>query len=205
MPRQSDMLRVADALRGIRRDPRLPLTMGLVLSLGFGATSAVFAIVNALVLKPLPYPDAERLVTASIGARVWSTRMLDAIAAANTAFDEIAGVHERAVSLTGEGGAEVVRLEAVSTSYFDLLGARPAVGRVWRTAEDTIGARPVSALVSDGLWQRRYGADPALVGRPIDVDGTRLTVVGVLPPGFRGLIGRTDVWVPLHVANGLGM
>jgi putative ABC transport system permease protein len=199
------MLLIRDALRRLRREPRLPATMIAVLSIALGAASAVFTITNAVVLKPVPYPHADRLVAASIGARVWSTRMLAATVEANMVFDAIAGVHERAVTLAGDGTPDVVRLEAVSADYFDLVGMPPSVGRAWTRDDDAREPAAGVVLVSDGLWRRRYAADPQLVGRPIVVDGTMVTVSGVMPRGFRGVIGRADLWVPLRLANTLGV
>ena len=141
-----------------------------MLSIAVGAAAAVFSIVNALVLKPLPYPAAERLATPAIGARVWSTAMLDAFQRTNTTFEMHAGLHERSVSVsTGEEPA-VVRLEAVSASYFELLGIPPSLGRVFTAAEDRVDAPSAVALISDALWHRHFGGDPGVLGRSLLVD-----------------------------------
>jgi predicted permease len=129
--------------------------------------------------------------------------MLDALVRTTTVFDAVAGIQERAASLAGIDGAEVVRIESVSADYFGMLAANPAIGRVFTREEDRRGGSTAVAVISDALWQRRFGRDRGVLGMAIAIDGKTLDVVGVIPAGFGGLIGRTDVWVPLGSARWL--
>jgi hypothetical protein len=172
------------------------MAMACVLALALGATSAVFTIVNALLLRRAPYPDADRLLVAAIGSRSWSPAMLRAFETANTTFDRIAGVHERAATLTTGDAIDVIRLEAVTSQYFEMLGIRPPIGAVSGSFDDP-RASPL-ALISSALWHRTLGRRPDVLGRRITIDERPFEVAGVLPHGFRGLVGRTDVWIPLE-------
>src|SRR5262245_4133766 len=147
---------------------RHSLVAAALLALGVGAAASMFTVLRAISPHGLPYPDAGRLVVARVGGPSWSPGMLEAVAQSSTVFDEVAGFQERAAPLTGAyaigSPAEIVRLESVSASYFALLGAKPAIGRVFRSDEDRRnGATPV-AVISDTLWARRFGRDPSAVG-----------------------------------------
>jgi predicted permease len=192
------------ALRRTVRQPRLPAAAVFVLSLALGAGGASFTLVNALVLEPPPFPFVDRLVTVALGGRSWSPAMLDAATAANTTCELLAGVHERAVAVSGGDGAEMLRLEGVSHPYFTLLGVAPIAGTLWPASADGSGIEGASALISARLWRRTFGGDAAIVGRSIVLDGTPARVVGVLPSTFRGLIGRADIWVPLKFVPSIG-
>jgi len=174
-----------------------------LLALGVGAAIAMFSALDAISPAGLPYPSADRLVVARVGGPSWSPGMLEAVEATTTVFDAIAGVQERAATLLGVDAAEVVRLESVSASYFDLTGARPQLGRVFSVEEDRRGGATAVAVISDGLWRRRFGAASAALGQRLTVDGRVLEIIGVVPRHFRGLIGRTDVWTPLGSARWL--
>jgi predicted permease len=185
------------------RAGRHVLVSSLLLAIGAGAGVSMLAVLNALSTSGLPYPHADRLVVLRVGGPSWSPAMLEAVSTSTTLFDAMAGVQERAATLLGADAAEVVRLESVSAAYFDLLGAPVQVGRWFTKDEDRRGGTTAVALVSDGLWRRRFGADPAAVGQRLEVDGRSLEIVGVLPRHFRGLIGRTDIWTPLGSARWL--
>lgn len=180
---------LTSAWRGLVRTPGVTVAAVLTLALGLGATSALFAVVKAAVLAPLPYDEPDRRVM------IWSRwvsfdktwlseqEMLDYRRDARTLRD-VAAWATTAVNLTGDG--EPVRLMTghVTANTFDVLGARPLLGRVITPAEDAPGAAPVAVLGHD-LWQARYGADPAIVGRRITLNDTQVEVVGVMRPGFR--------------------
>jgi predicted permease len=127
--------------------------------------------------------------------------MLDAVVGANRTFEHLAGVHERAVTISGGGLPEVLRLEAVSASYFEMLGAEPVAGAVWSEAAAQDPAGPAVALISAPLWRRRFGQDPNVLRRRVTIDGVDVRIAGVLPDSFRGLIGRTSIWVPLRLVT----
>jgi len=191
------------ALRQLRRSPGFAVAAILTLALGIGATTAVFSVVDTVLLRPLPYPDADRLV------RVWhhNTRndepketlayeTFQELPGSVRSIEAAAGVSPRwSFTLRGEGEPERLLGYWVSASFFELLGVRPAAGRSFLPEEDREGVAPV-ALISHALWQRRFGGDPAVVGRTLTLGSSPVTVVGVMPPGFR-FGDEVDVWMPL--------
>ena len=177
------------------------LIPSLLLAVGIGVGAAALSLQRALTASSLPYPDADRLVTLIAGSKSWSGPMLDAVQARTTLFDALSLIQERAAVIGGDAGAEIVRVESVSSSYFELLGTRPAAGRAFGIDDDRRDALGAGVLVSDALWRRRLGADPQAIGRSIEIDRRRVVVLGVMPRGFRGLIGRTDVWLPLGTSR----
>ncbi len=190
-------------LRSLVRD-RTSAGAALLLACGFGAASAIFTLVNALVFKPLPFPEPDRLVAARVGGRSWSPFMLEAIAREATSFTALAGVQAREATLTGDRRPPQVRLESVSASYFGLLGAVPVAGRLFTPDEDRRGMAPAGvAILGYGLAHRRFGSAEAAVGQALVVDGRRLTVVGVLPASFGGVTTDTDIWSPLAATRWL--
>ncbi len=174
----------------------------MTLALGIGANTAIFSVVNAVVLRPLPYQDPERLVM------LWGTNAKDGNGQQPASFAEFndwkAEVRScQALSasllwsfvLTGGGEPEPIQGHYVSASLFQLLGVMPARGRAFSPEEDRIGGTPV-VIVSHGLWQRRFGADPNLIGKTLTLDGGSFTVVGIMPEGFQ-FLEAGEVWVPL--------
>jgi putative ABC transport system permease protein len=169
--------------------PGFSLLVILTLALGFGGGAAVFAVADAVLLKPLPYREPARLVF------LWQTLPrhnvfeLEPTPADFVAWkthlksvSEFALVQADSVTITGAGDAERVRAARVTASVFGVLGLTPHLGRAFDAAEDSVGAG-AAAILSDGLWRRRFGADPAVIGRTIDVNGEPHAVVGILPPG----------------------
>jgi putative ABC transport system permease protein len=178
------------------------------LALGIGANTAIFAVVNAVLLKPLPFADAGRLmlVHTLVPSRerpgvfnegVWSYPKYRTFTASQQVFDEIAFFASRDVDLSGDGEPQRVRGEVVTERYPSVLGVAPQLGRPFTWDEVHEAGAPRAAMIGHGLWTRRFGGDPAVVGRTIRINATPYTVVGVLPRGFRGLVGNADVWVPL--------
>jgi predicted permease len=198
------------ALRLLKRSPGFAAVAIATLALGIGANTAMFAVVNAVMLKPLPFKDTDRLmlihtllpVRDTPGAfveGVWSYPKYRTFLDVQQSFDEVAIFAGRDYSISGNGDPERVRGEVITDRYTDALGITPALGRTFTSHEaNRAGAQPV-ALVGHALWTRRYGADPAILGRPIQINGIAFTVVGVLPPGFNGLLGNAQVWTPLAV------
>jgi len=199
-------------LRLLTRSPGFTAIALLTLTLGIGATAAIFSVVDAVLLRALPYRDPQRLVSvfedASEGGfprntpapgnyADWKaqTQIFEDAAAAAT------GGKWHVLNLTGESGegaAEPEKLESASVTQnlFAVLGARPAVGRVFLPEEDRPGAAPV-VLLSHGLWMRRFGGDRGLVGRAILLNGAKYTVVGVMPSGFAYPSHEIDLWTPM--------
>jgi len=191
------------AWRAAVRRPAFATLVVATLALGIGVNSAVFALIDSALLRPLPYRDPSRIVF------VWQTLPAHNIFELEpTAFDydawhavrsfsQIALVANGAFTLTGNDNPERVRGAAVTASLMPLLGVAPRIGRTFTAIEDTDAAQPV-AILSDGLWRRRYGSDPAVLGRALDVNGVPRTIVGVMPPraSLPGpLAGDDDVWL----------
>jgi predicted permease len=189
-------------LRSLRRQPVFTLVAVISLALGIGANTAIFSLVNAVLLTPLQFSDPNRLVMVWEAAPEIGFPQSDASVAnfadwkaQNKVFDDMAGISFRSFNITGDGDAEKVQAYAATANFFPLLGITPALGRNFSSDEDQAGGSNVTIL-SYGLWQRRYGGDPGILGRDILLNGQKHTVVGVMPSSFRFLNGATSVWVP---------
>lgn len=199
------------ALRSLRRSPGyLALCVG-ALALGIGANGAIFSLVHALMLRPLPYPDPERLVLPHLALEglpessgpptlPWSYPKLQTLVAEQRVFTEVAGFTAESANLTGAGEPERLELEMASPAYLSILGVRPIRGRGLVEADERPDA-PLVAVVGEGLWRRRFGARPEFVGRTLRLGNSPVTVVGILPAGFAGLTGQAELWVPLAAAR----
>ena len=193
------------AVRVLRQRPGFTLAAVLVLALGIGANTAIFSVVNAVLLRPLPYPDADRLMF------VWHVPPADAfpgmtqfaVSPANfldwqrqsRSFERMALMQFRSFNITGRAGPETLPAAGVSPGFFDVLGVQPILGRTLRPEEDIRGQHRVVVL-SERLWTRRFGADPNILGRKLSLGGEPFTVVGVMGPAFR-LPGFAELWTPL--------
>ena len=200
------------AARALLRSPGFSTVAILTLALGIGANTAIFSLVNAALLRALPFPDSDRL------AVIWADkadRTLSPPANADVAawrghsqsFGRLAAFVAGTADLADGGDPERIGAAGVTAGFFETLGVTPLLGRPLTPAEETPGGSPV-ALIGYGLWQRRFGGDPALVGKSLSINGDKRTVIGVLPPEFdfpRGaewpaffpFAGRTEVWLPL--------
>jgi predicted permease len=186
------------AARGLARTPGFTAAAVFTLALGLGANAAIFTVVDAALLRPLPFVDPDRLVLVWETMGDWKTRW---VAPANfvdwrrdaRSFEGLAGYSQSDVNLMGAGEPERLKSAVVSDTLFELLGARPALGRSFRRGEDEAGPR--LAVLGDGLWRRRFGADPAVVGRIVRLDGEPHEIVGVMPAAFRFPPGA-DLWTP---------
>jgi putative ABC transport system permease protein len=183
----------------------------LTLALGIGANTAIFSIVNAVLLQPLPYRDASRLfvIYEQHPAPVLRTRLsaenfLDLQREARS-FEALGGYIGTGFTLSGRGEAEFVTGQMISAELLDALDVQPLFGRPFRPEENE-GGRDQVMLLGYALWQRRYGADPAIVGRTITANGKPYTVIGVMPPGFEFPNKRYQLWVPFAFrSNAQGM
>ncbi len=196
--------------RSFRRSPGFTAIVVATLALGIGANTTIFSAVYALLVRPMPYPHAERLavvgwqtsapdVTSGFSA-FWSSPRLETLERTNRVFSGVAGFAQRYATLTGGAQAERVGLELVTGDYFRTFGVRAALGRPLETSDDREGAAPV-VLISHALWLRRFGGDSAVIGRALQLKGHPFTVVGVTAAGFGGQSGQVDLWLP-HVAAG---
>ena len=189
------------ALRGLVQKPGFTIAVILTLALGIGANAVVFALVSAVVLKPLPYPNADRIISV-VGTGDRHGPVIDFIfaewVAATKAADKVAAYEDIRLPLALPDGAVRVEGLRVTHSYFSVFGVQPLRGRLFDSTEALPGAPPVVVL-SEQLWRARFGADSAIVGRTASFDGTRRLVVGILPRSFT--YGRSEqFWIPLRVA-----
>ncbi len=189
------------AARGLLRSPGFSLVVVLTLGVGIGANAAVFSFVNAVLLRPLPYPEADRLVSVqeSDPPAPFLVTPGDYVAwkARGDVFETLSGYLYSVSGLTApSGGAELLYTVAVSSDFFRTLRVQPLLGRTFLPHEDQPGRDGV-AVLGHGLWTRRFGGEPDVVGREIALDGRPRTVVGVLPPEFEFPPGGRDVWTPL--------
>ncbi|MPY88238.1 MAG: hypothetical protein GEU99_09965 [Luteitalea sp.] len=187
-------------VRSLRRAPVVTFSVVGTLALGIGATTAIFGGVNAVLLRPLPFPDADRLVF------VWETLGEDRsdVTAPDfldwqrdqRVFERLAAFTSTTVALTEGGETERLPARRVSADYFRVLGVRPALGRDFTAADEPFGA-PKTLLLSDALWRDRFGADPSVLNRELILNGERHTVIGVLPPGVLLHEEAQQLYVPL--------
>src|SRR5678816_2666307 len=190
-------------IRGLLKRPGFTVIALITLALGIGANTAIFSVVNAVLLRPLPFQDPERLVI------VWEDatfagfpRNTPAPAnyvdskTQNQSFADMAASHEISFNLTGDGEPERVSSYAVTANFFPLLGVQPLLGRSFLTEEDRPGANKVVVL-SYSLWQSRYGADRNVLNREILLNGEKHSVVGVMPASFQFFEKDVRLWVPI--------
>ena len=189
-------------LRMLRKNPGFSLIAILTLALGIGANTAIFSVINAVLLRPLPYDHAEQLVMVYTRTqrevrqpvswpdlRDWQEQ--------NQSFSDLAAFVPQSVNLTGRAEPGRVIGGFVSANFFTLLRVNPALGRAFTQGEDEAGAERV-AIVNHAVWRDRFGADPNLVGQTVTLNGQVFTIVGVMPEGFRSPYSEVDVWLPIH-------
>src|SRR5215469_16759960 len=190
-------------LRQLMRSPGFTAVAVLTLALGIGANTAVFSIVNAVLLQTFPYPDPNQLVLIFAvpvnqpdALSSLSNRDFNQCREQNRVFSKVAGNAFHDLTLTGAGEPAIVNTADVTPEIFSLLGAQPLAGRTLLPEDGRQGAAPV-VVVSENLWRSRFGSDPALIGQSITLDMRPFTVVGILPGGFRYPDGapRQDVWI----------
>ena len=203
------------ALRMVRRNTVLSVVILASLGIGIGANSAIFSVVDALLLRPLPYPHADRLASVwlhspAIGIlRDWPSpgQYID-IQNQNHSFDQMALAQSRTFTLTGRQQPERVDVLSTQSSLLPMLGAKPLMGRTLLPEEDKPG-QPAVAILSYGVWQRLFNADPAILGKSITLNGKNFTVAGVLRHGFtvnaevlpsEGPMDKVDIFLPLPLA-----
>ena len=189
-------------LRMLVKNPSFTIVAVLALALGIGANSAIFSVVNTVLLRPLPYKNPGRLVmlweeATHLGFPKNTPSPANFIdwRAQNTVFEAMAAMVERSFNLTGVGEPERFDGRRVSANLFDLLGVQPQLGRAFRAEEDKPGSRVV--ILSNGLWQHRFGGDPRVIGQAVSLNGESYTVIGVMPGSFQFPTRRDQLWVPL--------
>ena len=195
------------AARHLYRNLRFTVLAVTTLALGLTATITAFGLMSAVFLAPLPFPDAERLWAprlmeqapgqAAPERSLFTYPELDTFRRSQRVFDRVAAYVGNRLPLTGPRGPDRVAAELVTPEYFSVLGARPRIGRLFAAASGEAAGEADSVLLSERLWRRRFGADPAILGSRIEILHGSFTVVGVLPAGFEGLLDETEMWFPL--------
>ena len=190
-------------IRGLLSRPGFTCIAVLTLALGIGANTAIFSVVNAVLLRPLPFSEPDRLVMvwedASFAGFPRNTPAPANYAdwkAQNQVFEGMAALGERSFNLTGDGEAEKIEAYGVTANFFPMLGIKPALGRALLPEEDKPEANKV-VMLNYSLWQQRYGGERSVIGRELLLNGEKHTVVGVMPAGFQFLDSHIGLWVPM--------
>ena len=183
--------------RMLRKSPGFTAVAIFTLALGIGANTAIFSIINAVLLRPLPYRDPQNLVLLSEHWPQFPTLSLSYLnykdwRDQSHSFEAVGAVRNTVVTMTGNGEAERIPAQNVTANLFDLLGVQPELGRAIAPEEDTAGGPPV-ALISHSLWQRRFSSSRAVLGQSITLDNKAYSIIGVMPPGFEVLLQTPDV------------
>jgi len=190
-------------LRALRKKPGFTLTAVVALALGIGANTAIFSVINGVLLRSLAYRDSDNIVM------VWEhsfqrNRSQNSVSPANfldwqkrsASFQQLAATWDTRVNLTSAGEPEELLVQRVSADFFQVLGVPALVGRWFGAEDDKQGANP-AVILSHDLWQGRFGGNPAIIGQPVTMSGRSLTVIGVMPSGFHFLNTQTQAWIPL--------
>jgi putative ABC transport system permease protein len=198
--------------RSLFKQPTFTIVAVITLALGVGANTAIFSVVHAVLLQSLPYQDAHRLVM------VWETRRSNPSGqnvinmgnffdwkGQNRVFEDMAAFGGSSVNLTGDGEPEKIPSQIATTNLFNVLGVNPIMGRTFAPEEGKPG-QPGVAVISFGLWQRRFGGDPRIIGRKLNLSGAETTVIGVMPAGFNWHVNASsittkmaEIWLPWQI------
>lgn len=187
------------ALRSLAKAPAFLIPAVLTMAAGVGATAAVFALVDGVLLQPLPYPEAQRIVTLThsdpergfLGHS--SSQIYAHYRGSSRTLENLGAYLETVVNVTSPGEPEQLDVALVAPSVLTILGVQPRLGRIF-TPEEGEPEAPTNVIVSHGLWQTRFGADPAIVGRDIELNGRSRRIIGVMPPGFAFPARSTQIW-----------
>src|SRR5215831_7151387 len=190
------------ALRQLIKNPAFSAIAIATLALGIGANTAIFSIVNAVLLRPLPYRDADRIMVlneSSGPGQDYSVALPDYFdwRNDNTVFEQLAATHKESRNLSGIPGRDPERISCASVTrdFFNVLGLPPELGRIFSEDEDKVGALPV-VVISDRLWRRAFNAEPSVLGRSVTLHDQNYTVIGVMPPQMTSP-QDTDVWMSM--------
>lgn len=190
---------VRGGLRSLLNTPLVSAVTLLTIGVATGLTILTAALVYSILLRPLPFDRADRLMAIQPAASQFEALELESFRAQQTSFDHVHGYYQRSVTLTaGKAAPETLRAGFLTAGALDMLGARPVLGRTFREDEDFSGGIRVTVL-GEQLWRNRFGADPAIVGRTVDIDGKRAEVIGVLPKDFRFPVDE-ELWFPMDFA-----
>lgn len=196
------------AFRSFRRTPAFSAVVIGTLAIGIGANTAIFSAVNAMILRPLPFREPDRLMTVHLTTpargedpandrQIWSYPKFDAARKEQHAFSDLALYMDYRVTVNSKEGAEREEAEVVGARYLPTLGVQPSLGRGFLADEDVTPGSAHVVLLSDVYWKRAFDGDSGVIGKSLILDGTSYEIVGVLPAGFKGLTGRALLWVPV--------
>ena len=195
------------AQRTLRKAPLLSVAVVITLALGIGANTAIFSVVNGVLLRPLPFAEPDRLVWVAekndkLNLPTFAASALNYLSwkEATRTLDSLGAIGFSSFNLTGDGDPEQLSGSTLTPSVFPLLGLHAVAGRAFEEGEDRPGSPPV-AMVSEGLWKRRFGADPSFIGRNVTLNGVDTLVVGVVPKAL-AVMASSDVYVPLVIDAG---
>jgi len=198
-PRLEELLfDIRYSLRLLRKNPGFTTVVLLTLAIGIGANTAIFSVVNAVLLRPLPFPNSDRLMFLTEGNRdipemYVSMPNLRDWQARNRVFEGIAGARPHGATLTGRGEPQRLATREVTADFFPILGVKPIMGRAFTADDDQVQSRP-AVVLSETFWTREFERDPRVLGMQLELDGQPYTVIGVVPArGFRVIWGGTDV------------
>ncbi len=193
------------AFRMLRKNPGFTAVAVLTLALGIGANTAIFSVVYAVLLKPLPYANPDQLFNVfqakpqeGVGGTGWSYANFAELREQNRVFSDMAGAQQHQLTLTGRGEPAVVNTSVVTPELFSLFGEKPLAGRAFFPEDGKAGAPPV-VILSENLWRGTFGADPNILGSSINLDKRSFTIVGIMPAAFRfPLLTKSEqLWIPL--------
>ena len=192
------------ALRLLRKSPLFTSTIVLTLTIGIGATTAIFSVVHAVLLRPLPFAEPDRLMQVAekndaLNLPAFSASALNYLSwkEQTQTFDQLGAIRFATFTLSGQGDPETYTGNAITPSLMPLLGLQPIAGRTFVEGDDKPGAPPV-ALVSESLWRRRFGGDSSVLGRPATMNGVAYTIIGIAPAAL-SVLTTGDIWVPLVI------
>lgn len=192
-------------LRVLLKSPGFTAIAVLTLTLGIGANTALFSVVNGVLLNPLPYPNPQELMAVYSKTAQFQTSSISYPnfldwQRGNRSFSTLAAFRDQDFNYTGNGEPERLSGYMISAGFFDMLGVKPLAGRLFTPEDDQVGAAPV-VLINAGLWKRRFGSGPGIVGKTMTLNGTEYTVVGVIPANFRLRTRIRDAYVPIGQWN----
>jgi predicted permease len=200
------------AVRGLVARPGFALSAFATLAIGIGAGATIMSLADGALLRPLPFPNADRVMSVALRMpipeagrvmdMVWSYPKYEMFRDRQQVFADLALRSDETLTLLFESGAERVPGETVGAAYFDILGVRPPLGRTFTPDEDRIGGDNAVVVVSDAFWRVRLGSRADALGQSVTIAGVRHVVIGVMPPGFAGLSGDAQLWIPIPSARG---
>ncbi len=202
---------IRQACRSLVRSPGFTIIIIATLALGIGANLTMFSLMRAVLWRPLPYPEPDRIVTIRVDARnVANTgatrRELLSLEERSRCFEAVSTIDEVDADLDYGAGSEHLSAGSISDNFLPLLGARPVLGRMLDSRVDASEQQPLAILISDQLWRRRFAGDPGVIGKSIRVNDVEVQIAGVLPPGFRLFfppsvtdLERVDIWFPYRI------